>query len=225
MTAIVAVAVRYGLLPSLFASVVASLCCFLPAADLRSPSPIRPTLRHSRFHRDGGPGLGIAARVRTQAMAAIERARTTGRCTRSVASSPASVRDTVGDRLSDGADAESPGRAAARERDDCGGPATPQDTLDDADLAAARWAWEHNRPAGQGPPCRGQAAISTDAHPARRDGIVGIDSDNRVAGTPDQRHQLDALIRARWRSGGFSWSRTSIGLSAAWKPIDCARHC
>ena len=26
----------------------------------------------------------------------------------------------------------------------------PDDTLDDADIAAARWAWEHNRAAGRG---------------------------------------------------------------------------
>jgi two-component system sensor histidine kinase KdpD len=73
----------------------------------------------------------------------------------------------------------------------------PEDTLDDADLAAARWAWEHNRPAGRGsdtlpgakrlflPMRTGRGAI----------GIVGIDSDKPgPLLTPDQRRQLDALI-------------------------------
>jgi len=73
----------------------------------------------------------------------------------------------------------------------------PEDVLDQADLAAATWAWEHNRPAGRGsdtlpgakrlflPMRTGRGAI----------GIVGIDSDK--AGpllTPDQRRLLDALI-------------------------------
>ena len=73
----------------------------------------------------------------------------------------------------------------------------PEDTLDDADLAAARWAWEHNRPAGRGsdtlpgakrlflPMRTGRGAI----------GIVGIDSDKPgPLLTPDQRRLLDALI-------------------------------
>ena len=73
----------------------------------------------------------------------------------------------------------------------------PEDTLDDADLAAARWAWEHNRAAGRGsdtlpgakrlflPMRTGRGAI----------GIVGIDSDKPgPLLTPDQRRQLDALI-------------------------------
>jgi two-component system sensor histidine kinase KdpD len=73
----------------------------------------------------------------------------------------------------------------------------PEDTLDDADLAAARWAWEHNRSAGRGsdtlpgakrlflPMRTGRGAI----------GIVGIDSDKPgPLLTPDQRRQLDALI-------------------------------
>ena len=73
----------------------------------------------------------------------------------------------------------------------------PEDTLDDADLAAANWAWENNRPAGRGsdtlpgakrlflPMRTGRGAI----------GIVGIDSDKPgPLLTPDQRRLLDALI-------------------------------
>jgi two-component system sensor histidine kinase KdpD len=69
--------------------------------------------------------------------------------------------------------------------------------LDDADLAAAKWAWQNDRPAGRGsdtlpgakrlflPMRTGRGAV----------GVVGIDSDK--AGpmlTPDDRRLLDALI-------------------------------
>jgi two-component system sensor histidine kinase KdpD len=72
----------------------------------------------------------------------------------------------------------------------------PEDVLEDADLAAAKWAWDSNRPAGRGsdtlpgakwlflPIRTGRGAV----------GVVGIDSDR--AGpllTPDQRRLLDAL--------------------------------
>ena len=69
--------------------------------------------------------------------------------------------------------------------------------LDDADLAAAKWAWENNRPAGRGsdtlpgakrlflPMRTGRGAI----------GVVGIDSDKPgPLLTPDERRLLDALI-------------------------------
>ena len=58
----------------------------------------------------------------------------------------------------------------------------PEDMLDDADIAAAKWAWENNRAAGRGsdtlpgakrlflPMRTGRGAI----------GVVGIDSDSRV---------------------------------------------
>ena len=73
----------------------------------------------------------------------------------------------------------------------------PEDTLDEADLAAAKWTFENDRPAGRGsdtlpgakrlflPMRTGRGAI----------GVVGIDSDK--AGpllTPDQRRLLDALM-------------------------------
>jgi two-component system sensor histidine kinase KdpD len=73
----------------------------------------------------------------------------------------------------------------------------PEDVLDEADIAAAKWAWDHNRPAGRGsdtlpgakrlflPMRTGRGAI----------GIVGIDSDKPgPLLTPDQRRLLDALI-------------------------------
>lgn len=73
----------------------------------------------------------------------------------------------------------------------------PEDVVEDADLAAAKWAWENNRPAGRGadtlpgakwlflPMRTGRGPVS----------VVGIDT--RAPGallTPDQRRLLDALI-------------------------------
>ncbi|WEX88252.1 sensor histidine kinase KdpD [Sinorhizobium garamanticum] len=72
----------------------------------------------------------------------------------------------------------------------------PDDTLVDADIAAARWAWEHDRPAGRGadtlpgakrlylPLKTGRTAI----------GVVGLDNDKQgPLLTPEQRRLFDAL--------------------------------
>jgi two-component system sensor histidine kinase KdpD len=73
----------------------------------------------------------------------------------------------------------------------------PDDTLDDADIAAARWAWEHDHAAGRGadtlpgakrlyvPLRTGRAAV----------GVIGLDSERREGPllTPEQQRLLDAL--------------------------------
>ncbi|MBV9418763.1 MAG: GAF domain-containing protein, partial [Alphaproteobacteria bacterium] len=72
----------------------------------------------------------------------------------------------------------------------------PEDTLDEADLAAAKWAWQHNAPAGRGadtlpgakrlflPMSTGRGTV----------GIVGLDNDKPgLLLTPDQRRLFDAL--------------------------------
>jgi two-component system, OmpR family, sensor histidine kinase KdpD len=205
MTAIVAVAVRYGLLPSLCASVVASLCYnffFLPPIytfTITDPTNVAAFLI---FIVMAVLVSNVAARVRMQAMTAIERARTT-EALYAFSRKLAGV-GTLDDVLWATAYQTAlvlkvrvvlllpeNGTIAVR----AGYP--PEDTLDDADLAAARWAWEHNRPAGRGsdtlpgakrlflPMRTGRGAI----------GIVGIDSDKPgPLLTPDQRRQLDALI-------------------------------
>ncbi len=77
----------------------------------------------------------------------------------------------------------------------------PEDVIEDADLAAAIWAWENNRPTGRGadtlpgakwlflPMRTGRGLV----------GVVGIDTGGAGARTgsfltPDQRRLLDALI-------------------------------
>ncbi len=72
----------------------------------------------------------------------------------------------------------------------------PEDLLDEADLAAAKWCWQNNRPAGRGadtlpgakrlflPMRTGRGAV----------GVVGLDSERRgPLLTPDRRRLLDAL--------------------------------
>lgn len=72
----------------------------------------------------------------------------------------------------------------------------PEDTLDEADVAAARWAWENDRAAGRGADTlpgakRLYLPLKTGRTPV---GVVGLDSDKPgPLLTPDQRRLLDAL--------------------------------
>lgn len=72
----------------------------------------------------------------------------------------------------------------------------PDDTLVDADIAAARWAWEHNRPAGRGADTlpgarRLYLPLITGKTPV---GVIGLDSDKEgPLLTPEQQRLLDAL--------------------------------
>jgi two-component system sensor histidine kinase KdpD len=205
ITAVVAVAVRYGLWPSLAASVAASLCYnffFLPPVYTFTITDPTNVAAFFFFTVIAILVSNVASRVRTLAVAAMSRARTTE--SRYVFSRKLSGVGTLDDVLwatayqialmlkvrvvlllpEDGSIAVKAGYP-------------PEDVLDQADLAAAKWAWEHNRAAGRGadtlpgakrlflPMRTGRGAI----------GVVGIDSDK--AGpllTPDQRRLLDALI-------------------------------
>ena len=72
----------------------------------------------------------------------------------------------------------------------------PEDRLDDADIAAARWSWEHNRAAGRGADTlpggkRLFLPLHTGSGPV---GVIGIDRDTPgPLLTPDERRLLDAL--------------------------------
>ena len=73
----------------------------------------------------------------------------------------------------------------------------PEDTLGDADLAAASWVWENNRSAGRGSDTLpGAKRLFLPMRTGRGSiGIVGIDSDKPGPMlTPDRRRLLDALI-------------------------------
>jgi two-component system sensor histidine kinase KdpD len=72
----------------------------------------------------------------------------------------------------------------------------PEDILDDADIAAAKWAWENNRVAGRGSDTLpGAKRLFLPMHTGRGAvGVMGIDSDRTgPLLTPDQRRLLDAL--------------------------------
>ena len=76
----------------------------------------------------------------------------------------------------------------------------PEDILDEADLAAAKWAWENDRPAGRGSDTLpGAKRLFLPMHTGRGAvGVMGIDSDKPgPLLTPDQRRLLDALRRSR----------------------------
>jgi two-component system, OmpR family, sensor histidine kinase KdpD len=205
MTAIVAVAVRYGLWPSLYASVISSLCYnffFLPPIytfTITDPTNVAAFLI---FIVMAVLVSNVAARVRTQAITAIDRARTTEALY-------AFSRKLAGVGTLDDVLWATAYQAALMlkvrvvlllpENGSIGVKAgyPPEDTLDEADLAAARWAWEHNRTAGRGSDTLPGAKrlflpMQTGRGPI---GIVGIDSDKPgPLLTPDQRRLLDALI-------------------------------
>ena len=205
LTAVVGVSVRYGLWPSLFASIVASLCynfLFLPPLyefTIADPNNVAAFLF---FIIMAIIVSNVGARVRTQAVAAIGRARTADSLY--LFSRKLAGVGTLDDVL----------WAAAYQtalmlkvrvvlllpEDDMivvktGYP--PEDTLDEADLAAAKWAWSNDRAAGRGsdtlpgakrlflPMRTGRGAI----------GVIGIDSDKTgPLLTPDERRLLDALV-------------------------------
>jgi two-component system sensor histidine kinase KdpD len=205
LTAIVAVALRFGLWPSLSASVIATLCYnffFLPPTYTFTIADPKNVAAFVFFALIATLVSNIAARVRSQALVATGRARTT-EALYSFSSKLAGI-GTLDDLLwatayqialmlkvrvvlllpEDGSIAVKAGYP-------------PEDTLGDADLAAAKWAWESDRPAGRGsenlpgakrlflPMRTGRGAV----------GVVGIDADK--AGpllTPDQRRLLDALM-------------------------------
>jgi two-component system sensor histidine kinase KdpD len=205
LTAVVAVAVRYGLWPSLLATVTASLLynfCFLPpiyTLTITDPTNIAAFVL---FLVVAVVVSNVAARVRTQADTAIGRIRSTEQLyafSRKLAGTA-----TLDDVLWATAYQTAlmlkvrvvlllPEAGVLTVKS--GYP--PEDQLDQADLAAANWAWGNDRPAGRGsdtlpgakrlflPMRTGRGAI----------GVVGIDNDRTgPLLTPDQRRLLDALM-------------------------------
>jgi two-component system sensor histidine kinase KdpD len=205
LTGIVGIAVRFGLWPSLFASATSALGYnfFFTQPyytfNITDPSDVLAVVF---FTIVAIVVSNVAARARVQAVAAMGRARTTE-------SLYAFSRKLAGVGTLDDLLWATAYQAALMLKVrvvlllpengsivvKAGYP--PEDILDEADLAAAKWAWQNNRPAGRGsdtlpgakrlflPMRTGRGAI----------GVVGIDSDR--AGpllTPDERRLLDALI-------------------------------
>jgi two-component system sensor histidine kinase KdpD len=205
LTAIVGIAVRFGLWPSLFASIVSALCYnFFFTEPYHSFTIADPTnvLAVVFFTIVAIIVSNVAGRARVQTVAAMARARATE-------SLYAFSRKLAGVGTLDDVLWATAYQTALMLKvqvvlllpeDDtiavkAGYP--PEDILDEADLAAAKWAWQSDRPAGRGsdtlpgakrlflPMRTGRGAI----------GVVGIDSDKPgPLLTPDERRLLDALI-------------------------------
>jgi two-component system sensor histidine kinase KdpD len=205
LTAVVGVAVRFGLWPSLVASVAASLCYnffFLPPIYTFTITDPTNVAAFFFFIVMAVIVSNVAARVRTQAVAAMTRARSTESLY--IFSRKLAGAGTLDDVLwatayqtalmlkvrvvlllpEDGLIAVKAGYP-------------PEDTLDTADLAAANWAWASGRPAGRGSDTLpGAKRLFLPMHTGRGAiGIVGIDGDKPgPLLTPDQRRLLDALM-------------------------------
>ena len=205
LTAVVGVAVRFGLWPSLLASVAASLCYnffFLPPIHTFTITDPTNIAAFFFFMLIAVLVSSLAARVRSQATSAMGSLRTT------------ELLYTFSRKLAGTATLDDVLWASAHQTalmlkvrvvlllsEDgaltvkAGYP--PEDQLDKADLAAANWAWSNDRPAGRGsdtlpgarrlflPMRTGRGVI----------GVIGIDDDRSgPLLTPDQRRLLDALV-------------------------------
>jgi len=205
LTAVVGVGVRYGLWPSLVAGVAASLCYnffFLPPVYTFTITDPINVGAFFFFIVIAIIVSNLAGRVRTQAVVAMTRARTTESLY--VFSRKLAGAGTLDDVLWATAYQTAlmlkvhvvlllPDNGSVVVK--AGYP--PEDTLDAADLAAAKWAWESDKPAGRGSDTLpGAKRLFLPIHTGRgRIGIVGIDSEKSgPLLTPDQRRLLDALM-------------------------------
>src|SRR6476646_2159598 len=205
LTAIVAVAVRLGLLPSLLASLASAVAYnffFLPPIYTFTIADPANVVAFGLFTLVAIIVSGVAARGRTQASAATDRARVTE-------SLYSFSRKLAGAGTLDDVLWATAYQTALLlkvrvmlllpEHDTIAVKAgyPPEDILDDADLAAARWAWENDHAAGRGSDTLpGAKRLFLPMHTGRGAvAVMGIDSDKPgPMFTPDERRLLDALI-------------------------------
>jgi two-component system sensor histidine kinase KdpD len=205
LTAIVAVAARFGLWPSLFATVLSSLCYNFfftaPYYTLAIDEPAN-VVAVVVFTIVAAIVSNVAARARVQAVTAMARARTTELLyafSRKLAGT-----GTLDDVLWASAHQTAlmlnvrvvimlPENGTITVKS--GYP--PEDQLEKADLAAAQWSWQNDAPAGHG------SAVHADAKrlflPMRTGrgviGVVGIDSEGAdPLPSAAERRLLEALI-------------------------------
>ena len=205
LTAVVAVAVRYGLWPSLLATVAASLSYnffFLPPIYTFTITDPTNVAAFVLFMVVAMIVSNVAARVRTQADSAIGRIRTTEQLyafSRKLAGT-ATLDDVLWATAYQIALMLKVRVVLLLPEDGLltvksGYP--PEDQLDQADLAAANWAWSNDRSAGRGADTLPGAKrlflpMRTGRGPI---GVIGIDNDRTgPLLTPEQRRLLDALV-------------------------------
>ncbi|MGE5512252.1 MAG: DUF4118 domain-containing protein, partial [Bacteroidota bacterium] len=205
LTATVAIAIRFGLLPSLVTSALSALAYnffFLPPLYTLSIGDPTHIAAFAFFALVAVLVSNLAARARAHALAAFARVRTTE-------SLYAFSRKLAGAGTLDDVLWASGYQMAAMLKVRVvlllpegstlslrsGYP--PEDALDASDLAAADWAWSHNRPAGRGADTLpGAKRLFLPMRTGRGTiGVVGIDSDKPgPLLTREQRRLLDALI-------------------------------
>jgi two-component system, OmpR family, sensor histidine kinase KdpD len=205
LTAVISVAVRFGLLPSLLASVAGSLCYnffFLPPVYTLTITDPTNVAAFFFFMLIAILVSNVAARVRTEAVTANSRIRTTESLyafSRKLAGT-ATLDDVlwatayqIALMLKVRVVLLLPEKRVLTVK--AGYP--PEDQLDKADLAAANWAWGNDRTAGRGSDTLPGAKrlflpMRTGRGPI---GVIGIDDDRTgPLLTPDQRRLLDALV-------------------------------
>ena len=214
LTAVLASAIAWGLLPSLFTAVVGMLAYnffFLPPLYTFTVGDPENVLALFFFLVVAVIVSNLTARTRSQILTARSRAKTTAELyafSRKVAgigalddllwatayqiSSMLNVRSVLLMPVKDGEGIE----VAS------GYP--PEDQLDPADMAAARWSWEHNRAAGRGADTlpggkRLFLPLRTGSGPV---GVLGIDRD--IPGTAaDTRRAAAARCAMRPGGGGY----------------------
>ncbi len=204
LTAVVAVAVRYGLWPSLLASLASALAYnffFLPPIYTFTIADPANVVAFGFFTVVAIIVSGVAARGRTLGLAAMERARTTE-------SLYAFSRKLAGTATLDDVLWATAYQTALMLKvrvvlllPEGGGIAVkagypPEDILDSADLAAANWTWQNDHAAGRGSDTLpGAKRLFLPMHTGRGAvAVMGIDSDKPgPLLTPDQRRLLDAL--------------------------------
>ncbi|HEX4262071.1 MAG TPA: sensor histidine kinase KdpD, partial [Acetobacteraceae bacterium] len=204
LVGVLGAAVAYGLIPALFASLLSVLAYnffFLPPLYTFTIEDPENVVALVVFAAVAVVASDLTSRMRAQALAARHRARTTDELyqfSRKLASAAAlddvlwAAVHQVALMLKVRVVLLLPGDAGLSVQ--AGFP--PEDRLDAADLAAAKWAAEHNRPAGRGADTLpGAKRLFLPMQTARgMIGVLGIDRDE--AGpllTPEQSRLLDAL--------------------------------
>jgi two-component system sensor histidine kinase KdpD len=204
LTAVLASAVSYGLLPALYASVASMLTFnffFLPPVHTFTIADPENVVALFFFLIVALIASNLTARVRSQAVVARQRAKTTedlylfSRKLAGVGTLDDVLWATafqIASMLRVRVVILTPEGSSVAVK--AGYP--PEDTLDQADLAAAKWAFEHDRAAGRGADTLPGAKrlfipMRTGRGPV---GVIGIDSDKEgPLLTPEQRRLLDAL--------------------------------
>ena len=205
LMAVILVAGRYGLWPSVVASVVSLLAYnffFLPPVHTFTISDPAHAVALVFFLAAAMAASNFAGRVRDQAVATRMRARTSDALyafSRKVAG-VATLDDLLWAAAFQIASMlklnvvlllEENGQLEVR----VGYP--PEDQLDAADLAAAHWSWKHNRPAGRGAETLpgGKRLFMPIRTSLGSVGVVGLDRERPgPLFNPDERRLLDALL-------------------------------